>query len=163
MTVQIERLRPMPNPIPDGYPRMMPHVTVRGAAKAMEYYIDVFGAKQRGDRFTMPDGSIAHAELQIGDAVLMLADENPDFGNTSPQALGGTPVTLMIYVEDVDATVEKAVAKGATLERPINDEFYGDRVGNITDPFGHVWHVASHIEDVSEEEMAKRVSDMFGG
>lgn len=151
----------MPNPIPDNYPRTMPHLTVQGAADAMDFYMDVFGATQRGDRFTMPDGSIAHAELQLGDSVIMLADENKEFGNISPKSLGGTAVTLMIYVEDVDATVEKAVSKGATLTRPVSDEFYGDRVGNITDPFGHVWHVASHVEDVSEEEMAKRMSDMF--
>ncbi len=151
----------MPNPIPENYPRMMPYLTVQGAADAMDFYADVFGATQRGDRFTMPDGSIAHAELQLGDSVIMLADENKEFGNISPKSLGGTAVTLMVYVEDVDATVEKAVSKGATLTRPASDEFYGDRVGNITDPFGHVWHVASHIEDVSEKEMAKRVSDMF--
>ncbi|GAA5127252.1 VOC family protein [Haloechinothrix salitolerans] len=153
----------MPNPIPDNYPRMMPHLTVRGAADAMDFYIDVFGATQRGDRFTMPDGSIAHAELQLGDSVIMLADENPEFGNTSPASLGGTAVTLMVYVSDVDATVAKAVSKGATQGGPIKDEFYGDRVGMVTDPFGHVWHIASHIEDVSEDEMAKRMSDMFSG
>lgn len=151
----------MPNPIPDNYPRTMPHLTVQGAAEAMDFYADVFGATQRGDRFTMPDGSIAHAELQLGDSVIMLADENKEFGNISPKTLGGTAVTLMVYVEDVDATVDKAVSKGATLTRPVSDEFYGDRVGNITDPFGHVWHVASHVEDVSEAEMAKRMSDMF--
>ncbi|WP_034270176.1 VOC family protein [Haloechinothrix halophila] len=153
----------MPKPIPDNYPRMMPHVTVQGAAKAIEFYTEVFGATQRGDVFTMPDGSVAHAELQIGDSVLMLADENPEFGNTSPKTVGGTPVTMMIYVEDVDATVEKAVSEGATLAGPVSDEFYGDRVGRVTDPFGHMWHVASHIEDVSDEEMAKRASDMLGG
>lgn len=152
----------MPNPIPDNYPRMMPHLTVQGAADAMDFYMDVFGATQRGDRFTMPDGSIAHAELQVGDSVIMLADENKEFGNTSPTSLGGTCVTLMVYVEDVDATVDKAVSRGATLGQPVKDEFYGDRVGMITDPFGHVWHVASHVEDVSDEEMAKRVGDMFG-
>lgn len=152
----------MPNPIPDNYPRMMPHLTVDGAADAMDFYMDVFGATQRGDRFTMPDGTIAHAELQVGDSVIMLADENKEFGNTSPKSLGGTCVTLMVYVEDVDGTVDKAVSRGATLGQPVKDEFYGDRVGMITDPFGHVWHVASHVEDVSDEEMAKRVGDMFG-
>lgn len=153
----------MINAIPDNYPRMAPHMTVRGAAKAIDFYTEVFGATKRGDVFSLPDGSVAHAELQFGDSVLMLADENPEFGNKSPESLGGTPVTLMYYVEDVDATVELAVSKGATLAGAVKDEFYGDRVGMITDPFGHVWHVASHVEDVTDEEMTKRVQEMFGG
>lgn len=153
----------MPSPIPENYPRVSAYLTVRGAAEAVDFYTEVFGAKQRGDRFTMPDGKVAHCELQIGDSVVMLADENPEFGNKSPVSIGGTPVTLMIYVEDVDATVEAATAKGATLVSAVKDEFYGDRIGVIADPFGHQWHIASHIEDVSEEEMARRVSEMFGG
>lgn len=153
----------MPSPIPENYPRVSAYLTVRGAAEAVDFYTEVFGAKQRGDRFTMPDGKVAHCELQIGDSVVMLADENPEFGNRSPVSIGGTPVTLMIYVEDVDATVEAATAKGATQVSEVKDEFYGDRIGMIADPFGHQWHIASHIEDVSEEEMARRVSEMFGG
>jgi PhnB protein len=153
----------MVNAIPDNYPRVIAHLTVRGAEEAIAYYREVFGLSQRGDVFWMPDGTVAHAELARGDSLVMIADENPDFGNHSPQKMGGTPVTMMVYVEDVDATVDKAVAKGATLGQPVKDEFYGDRVGMVTDPFGHVWHVASHIEDVSDEEMARRVAEMFGG
>lgn len=153
----------MPKAIPDNYPRVSASLTVKGGAEAIDFYKGVFGATQRGDVFAMPDGSVAHAELEIGDSLIMIADENPDFGNKGPHTVGGTPVTLMVYVEDVDATVERAVAKGAKLATEVKDEFWGDRVGMITDPFGHSWHVTSHVEDVSEDEMAKRVSEMFGG
>lgn len=153
----------MPKAIPDNYPRVSAGLTVKGAAAAIDFYTEVFGATQRGDRFTMPDGSVAHAELQIGDSVIMLGDESPEFGNKGPEAVGGTPVTLMIYVEDVDATVKEAAARGATIADEVKDEFYGDRVGRIIDPFGHSWHVASHVEDVSEEEMARRMAEMFSG
>lgn len=153
----------MPKPIPDNYPRVSAGLTVKGAAAAIDFYTEVFGATQRGDRFTMPDGSVAHAELEIGDSMIMLSDENPEFSNKSPETIGGSPVTVVIYVEDVDATVKEAVAHGATIASEVKDEFYGDRVGMVVDPFGHSWHVASHIEDVSEEEMAKRMSEMFSG
>lgn len=153
----------MPKAIPDNYPRVSAGLTVNGGAEAISFYQEIFGAAQRGDAFTMPDGSVAHAELEIGDSLITIADENPDFGNKSPITVGGTPVTLMIYVEDVDATVEGAIAKGAKLVTEVKNEFYGDRVGLITDPFGHSWYVASHIEDVSEDEMARRMSEMFGG
>ncbi|SNR76115.1 PhnB protein [Haloechinothrix alba] len=152
----------MPKPIPDNYPRVIPHLSVNGAAEAITFYSEVFGATERGERFTTPDGSIAHAELQVGDAVIMLADEDPEFGNRGPHAFGGTPVTIMLYVEDVDATVQRAVQNGATLEQPVTDEFYGDRVGRVTDPFGYAWHVATHVEDVSDEEMAQRAAALFG-
>jgi PhnB protein len=153
----------MAKALPDNYPRVIPYLTVKGATEAIAFYGEVFDATKRGDVFTMPDGTVGHAELQVGDSVIMLADENPEFGNRSPEAVGGTPVTVMIYVEDVDATVERAVAKGATLAEPVKDEFYGDRVGMLTDPYGHVWHVATHVEDVSDEEMARRVAEMFSG
>ncbi|MDV6011709.1 VOC family protein [Haloechinothrix sp. LS1_15] len=147
--------------IPENYPRVSPHLTVDGATEAIAYYSEVFGATQRGDLFTMPDGSVGHAELQIGDSVIMLADENPQFGNKGPRTVGGTPVTIMIYVADADATVELAQRKGATVDQPVSDQFYGDRVGVVTDPFGHIWHIATHVEDVTSEEMARRSAEMF--
>ncbi|MGH3433395.1 MAG: VOC family protein [Thermocrispum sp.] len=153
----------MPNAIPDNYPRVSANLTVQGGADAIAFYRAVFGATVRGEAFTLPDGTVAHAELSIGDSLITLADENPDFGNKGPKSIGGTPVILMIYVEDVDATVKLAVDKGATQEAEVKDEFYGDRVGMITDPFGHAWHVASHVEDVSDEEMQRRMSELFAG
>lgn len=152
----------MPKAIPDDHPRVKPGLTVQGAADAIDFYTEVFGAEEIEDRFTLPDGSVAHAEVKIGDSVIMLGDENPEFGNKSPKTVGGTPVTLMVYVEDVDETVKRAVERGATQLGDVTDEFYGDRVGRITDPFGHEWHVATHVEDVSEEEMHRRAADLFG-
>jgi PhnB protein len=148
------------DPIPAGYPRVTPYLCVAGAAAAIDFYREVFGATQRGDAMTGPDGKIGHAEIEIGDALVMVADEYPDIGFVSPKTVGGTPVLLHLYVEDVDATVERAVAAGATALRPVEDQFYGDRSGEIEDPFGHRWTVSSHIEDVAPDEMARRVADL---
>lgn len=150
------------HPIPSGYPRLMPYLSVGGAAQAIDFYTSVLGAKERM-RLPGPGGLVGHAELQIGDSVVMLADEYPDMGQRSPQTLGGTPVALMVYVEDVDATFAKALAAGGTEQQPLEDKFYGDRVGSFADPWGHVWHVASHIEDVSEDEMHRRMTEMDMG
>ena len=137
--------------IPEGYHAITPYLIVEGAAQAIDFYKKVFGATEV---MRMPDGKrIAHAELKIGDSHIMLADENPGMGFRGPKAVGGTPVSLLLYVDDVDKAVSKAVAAGAKLANPIKDQFYGDRSGTIHDPFGHVWTVATHIRDVSMEEM----------
>jgi PhnB protein len=142
-------------PIPEGYHRVTPYLIVAGAADAIEYYKAVFGAKERM-RFPGPDGKIGHAEIEIGDSTIMLADEVPEMGHKSPRTLGGSPISLLLYVEDVDRTVDRAVAAGAKLERAVENQFYGDRTGGIVDPFGHVWYVATHVEDVAPEELRKR-------
>ena len=149
-------------PIPDNYPRLTPYLSIDGAAEAIEFYKDIFGAEERV-RMDAPGGKIGHAELAIGDAMLMLADVFPEMGGKSPKDIGGSPVTLMVYVEDVDDTYQRALDKGATAERKVENQFYGDRAGSFTDPFGHIWHVASHVEDVPEEEMARRAKEMMGG
>src|SRR5215212_4630520 len=143
-----------PNPIPGTYRRVTPCLVVQGAAKALDFYAQVFGATERM-RFPGPGGSVAHAEIQIGDAVVIVEDENPYTGTTAPPAggLAGTPVFQFIYVEDVDAVVANAVELGATLRRAPENQFYGDRDAFLTDPFGHAWTVASHVEDVSPDEM----------
>ena len=146
----------MVKPIPDGYPQVIPYLIVDGAAQAIDFYTSVLGASQRGDRMQMPDGKIGHAELSIGDSVIMLADESPDWGAAGPRTVGGTPVTIHVYLEDVDDVFAKALAAGATEVRAVTDEFYGDRSGQFDDPWGHRWNVASHVEDVPPEEMAKR-------
>jgi PhnB protein len=148
-------------PVPDGYPRAMPYLIVDGAAKALDFYKQVFEAKERM-RMPAPQGKVGHAEITIGDAVIMLADEHPEMDARGPRAFGGSPVSLMVYVPDVDATVKTAVAGGAKVVRPIEDMFYGDRTGTIEDPFGHRWHVATHIEDVPPEEMERRVAATMG-
>ena len=148
-------------PVPAGRPVLAPYLVVKGAAKAIEFYAKAFGARELF-RLTEPQGKVGHAELAIGDALFMLADEYPDFGALSPASVGGTPVSIHLYVDDVDRTVERAAAAGATVLRAVKDEFYGDRTGMIADPFGHKWHVASHKEDVSPAEMQKRWSAMFG-
>jgi PhnB protein len=143
-------------PIPEGYHSVTPALLVRGGAQAIDFYTRAFGARELG-RMPAPDGQrIWHAELQIGDARLMLADEFPDMGGHAPESLGGTPVCLHLYVEDADAAVQRAVDAGATVIQPLMDAFWGDRYGRIKDPFGHEWSVATHIEDVSEEEMRRR-------
>jgi PhnB protein len=151
----------MVKPIPDGYPQLMPYLIVDGAAAAIEFYKSALGASERM-RMGGPDGRVGHAELGIGDAVLMLADENPEMDIVGPRAVGGTPVTLHLYVEDADATFERAVQAGAKSLRPMEDRFYGDRSGQFEDPYGHRWNVATHVEDVSEEEMQRRVAAMAG-
>jgi PhnB protein len=147
----------MVNPIPDGYHAVTPYLVVDGGAKALAFYADVFGAVER-ERIEGPGGKIGHAEITIGDSWVMLADEHPEVGALCPTNVGGTPVTLHVYVEDVDAVVAKAVAAGATLTRPVADQFYGDRVGGITDPFGHRWSVATHKEDLTREELHRRAA-----
>ncbi len=145
-------------PIPEGYNSVTAYLFVKGAASAIEYYKNVFGAKERM-RMPGPNGRIMHAELQIGDSIVMLSDENPQAGAKSPVTLGGASTSLHVYVEDVDSTTKKAVSAGANVVRPVKDEFYGDRIGTIIDPFGHMWSIATHIEDVSPEEMKKRMDD----
>jgi PhnB protein len=148
----------MVKPIPDGYPRVSPSLSIDGAAAAIDFYKEVFGATER---MRMDDGGrIGHAELQIGDSVIMLADEYPEMGIVGPKKVGGTPVFLSVYVEDVDATFAKAIELGATELRAVQDQFYGDRSGNFEDPWGHRWGVATHVEDVSEEEMTRRMEAM---
>ncbi len=144
-------------PIPVGYHTATPYLIVSDGSRAIDFYKQAFGAKEL---FRMENhGKISHAEIQIGDSRIMLADEHPDMGARSPQAFGGSPVSILLYVEDVDAFVKKSVAAGGKLVRPVEDKFYGDRSGSIEDPFGHAWHIATHIEDVSPEEMDKRTAD----
>lgn len=147
----------MVNPIPDEYPRVMPYLIVDGAVAAIDFYTSVFGATERM-RMPGPNGRIGHAELQIGDSVIMLADENPEMAIRGPKTIGGTPVTLHVYVEDSDAAFERALNTGAKSLRPVENQFYGDRSGQFEDPFGHKWNVATHIEDVPPDEMEKRAA-----
>ena len=149
-------------PIPDGYPRVTPYLAVDGAEAAIAFYTDVLGAQERM-RMPGPEGTIGHAELTLGDSLIMLADEFPDMGVRGPKAIGGTPVTISVYVEDADATFDAAVAAGATSVRPVEDQFYGDRSGQFDDPFGHRWSVATHVEDVPPDEMEKRMAEAMGG
>jgi PhnB protein len=145
--------------IPEGYHSVTPYLIMEGAAAAIEFYKKAFGAVEVM-RMPGPDGRIGHAEIKIGDSYVMLADENVEMGARSPKSVGGSPVSLLVYVEDVDRIVARAVAAGAKLERPVEDKFYGDRMGGIEDPFGHHWYVGTHIEDVSPEEMKKRIAAM---
>jgi PhnB protein len=142
-------------PIPEGYNSVNAYLAVDDAEKAIEFYSRAFGAKERG-RMPGPEGKIAHAELEIGDSVVMLSDPMPQQSVKSPKELGGTSASLMLYVEDVDEFVQQAVDAGATITMPVEDQFWGDRFGKVTDPFGHDWSIATHVEDVSPEEMAKR-------
>jgi PhnB protein len=155
-------MSPSVKPIPDGYPRVSPYLVVDGAAQAIDFYTQVLGA---GERMRMggPDGKIGHAELEFGDSVVMLADEYPDMGYVGPKTVGGTPVTIGVYVEDVDKTFDAAVKAGAKALRPVEDQFYGDRSGQIEDPFGHRWSISTHVEDVPPDEMQKRAAAMGGG
>lgn len=148
------------NPIPDGYHSVTPYLICDGASDAIEYYKKAFGATEL---FRMDhEGKVGHAELKIGDSPIMLADEYPQMGYRSPKALGGTPVSIMIYVEDVDTVYKQALDAGATEVKPLQDQFYGDRSGTLTDPFGHVWTVATHKEDVTMEEMNRRMAAAHG-
>ncbi|HEY1281183.1 MAG TPA: VOC family protein [Acidimicrobiales bacterium] len=146
-------------PIPDDYPRVSAYITVDGAAAAIEFYKSVLGATERG-RLPGPDGRIGHAELNIGDSLIMLSDAFPDMGVRDPKDIGGTPVTLSVYVEDVDDVFARALAAGATEQRPVQNQFYGDRSGQFVDPWGHRWNVASRVENVSPEEMERRAAAM---
>ncbi len=144
-------------PIPEGYHTATPYLIVRDAASAIAFYKQAFGATELM-RHADASGRIGHAEIQIGDSHIMLADEFPEMGFRSPQAYGGSPVSIYLYVDDVDAIADRAVAAGAKLDRPVQDQFYGDRSGGVTDPFAHVWHIATHIEDVAPEELRKRAA-----
>jgi PhnB protein len=146
-----------PKPVPDGYHTATPYLIVNGAAQAIEFYKKAFGATELM-RMAQPGGKIGHAEIKIGDSPIMLADESPEVGARSPQSIGGSPVSIMLYVEDVDRIFSQAVAAGAKVKRPVADQFYGDRTGGIEDPFGHLWYIATHKEDVSPEEMRKRAA-----
>lgn len=146
-------------PIPDGYHAVTPYLTIKGAAKALDFYKRAFGATELM-RIEGPGGSIAHAEIRIGDSVIMMADEQPQNPCRSPESLGGSPCGIMLYVPDVDSQFRKAVEAGAKVTRAIADQFYGDRSGNLVDPFGHVWTLSTHKEDVSEEEMQRRMEAM---
>lgn len=141
--------------IPDGYHSVTPYLIVKGGARAIEFYQKAFGAKELF-RMAQPDGRIGHAELQVGDSRLMLSDENPEMGYRSPQSIGGSAVMIHLYVPDVDATVARAAAAGARVARPVESQFYGDRNGAVTDPFGHLWFVSTHVEDVPPDELERR-------
>ena len=149
-------------PIPEGYGAVTPYLIVNGAARAIEFYKQAFGATETF-RMERPDGRVGHAEIKIGDSHVMLADEHPEMGARGPQAIGGSPISLVLYVEDVDATVNRAVEAGAKLTRPVANQFYGDRTGGVEDPFGHAWYVATHVEDVAPEEMQKRAAAAHQG
>jgi PhnB protein len=149
-------------PIPEGYPQVIPYLVVDGASDAIAFYADVLGTKERM-RMPGPDGRVGHAELELGDSVIMLADEFPDMGARSPKAIGGTPVTISLYVEDVDDAFGRALKAGAKELRPLENQFYGDRTGQFEDPWGHRWNVGTHVEDVPPDEMAKRAAEMAGG
>jgi PhnB protein len=153
---------PSVKPIPDGYRTLTPYLIVGDAAAAIAFYKTVFGARERL-RLAAPEGRIGHAELEIGDSVVMLADEHPQHQAYPPAHFGGSPVTLHLYVENVDAVVAHAAAAGGKITRPVDNMFYGDRAGSFTDPFGHVWHVATHIEDVSPDEINRRAAALQKG
>ncbi|MFD9609959.1 VOC family protein [Streptomyces sp. NPDC004290] len=148
-------------PIPEGYPRVTPYLCVDGAAAAIDFYVAVFGATERM-RMPAPDGTIGHAELELGNSLIMLADEFPGMNFRSPKAVGGTPVTLHVYVEDVDAVFADALARGAKELSPVKNEFYGDRTGQFEDPFGHRWNLSTHVEDMTPEEMERRAVEAMG-
>jgi PhnB protein len=149
-------------PIPDGYPRVSPYLCIDGASAAIDFYAKVFDAKERG-RMGGPGDSIVHAEIEIGDSLVMLSDPFPGSDARPPEAIGGSPVTVMVYVHDVDDTFKRALGAGAKEVSPVTNQFYGDRSGQFEDPFGHRWYVATHVEDVSPEEMEKRAAEAMGG
>jgi len=142
--------------IPDGYYSLTPYLVCKGAAKAIDFYTTAFGAEETV-RMPGPDGQVMHAEIKIGNAMLMLSDENKERGYLSPDSIGGTATSIMFYTDDVDAVFERAIAAGATSEMPPADMFWGDRMGNLIDPFGHKWAIATHKEDVAPDEMEKRM------
>ncbi|MCB1125244.1 MAG: VOC family protein [Verrucomicrobiae bacterium] len=149
-------------PVPEGYHSVTPYLILKDAAKAIEFYGQVFGATE-SCRMPTPDGKVAHAELRIGDSCVMLADENEAVQARSPLTIGDTSVNLLLYIEDVDTVVRRAVAAGATLLMEVKDQFYGDRSGTFVDPFGHKWTVATHIEDLTPEEMERRAKELLTG
>jgi PhnB protein len=147
----------MAKPIPDGYPRVTPYLIIDGAGAAIDFYRSVLGARERM-RMPAPDGRVGHAELEIGDSLIMLADEFPEMEARGPKAVGGTPVSLHVYVEDADGVFDRAIQAGARALQAVEDKFYGDRSGQFEDPFGHHWSVATHVEDVPPDEMAARAA-----
>jgi PhnB protein len=146
-------------PIPDDYPCVAPYLFVDGAGAAIDFYCSVLGAKER-TRLAAPDGRVFHAELELGDSMIMLGDQNPDADVRGPRMIGGTPVMMHVYVEDVDGVFDRAIGAGAKALREVEDQFYGDRSARFEDPFGHRWDIATHVEDVPPEEMAKRAAAM---
>jgi PhnB protein len=147
-------------PIPDGYHTVTPYLILHDARAGLEYYQKAFGAKETL-KMEGPGGKIMHAEISIGDSVIMMADEFPEMGVRSPKSMGGTPVSILLYVEDVDQRFNKAVAAGGTIKKPLQNQFYGDRSGTYEDPFGHVWTIATHVEDVAPDEMRRRAEAMM--
>jgi PhnB protein len=148
--------------IPAGYTGVTAYLIIRNAARALEFYKNAFGATEVL-RLAGPNGSIGHAEIRLGDGYVMLADENVEMGHRGPEALGGSPVSLMFYVKDADARFAQALAAGATVKHPLKDQFYGDRSGSVTDPFGYVWTIATHVEDIAPDEMKRRIAAMMSG
>ena len=149
-------------PIPDGYHSVTPYLIINGAAAALDFYKKAFGAAELF-RMDAPGGKIGHAEIKIGDSPIMLADEYPDMGYRGPRSIGGSPVSLMIYVGDADKVFNQALAAGAKVQQPMKDQFYGDRSGTLEDPFGHVWTVATHKEDLTPEEIGRRAAAAMKG
>jgi PhnB protein len=147
-------------PIPEGYHTLTPYLTINGASEAIEFYKKAFGAKVVS-RMDMPDGKVGHAEIQIGDSRMMLAEETPMMGTKSPKSLGGSPAAIVLYVDDVDKLFVQAGDAGAKITRPLKDQLYGDRMGSLEDPYGHQWYLGTHIEDVSQEEIDKRMKAMM--
>ena len=147
--------------IPAGSAPVLPYLVIKNAAAALDFYQKAFGAETTM-RLNMPSGVVMHAEMRIGGATFMFSEQSDEWGNKSPDMLGTSPVTLMVYVPDVDAFVQRAAAAGATITMPVSDQFWGDRSGCLQDPFGHLWMISTHIEDVSEQEMTKRAAQMFG-
>jgi PhnB protein len=147
-------------PIPDGHHTVAPYLAIKNAVSALEFYKKALGATETY-KLILPDGRLGHAEIRLGDSLIMLSDEFPEFGGKAPESLGGSPVSIHLYVEDVDTFVKRAVAAGARELKPVADQFYGDRSGQIEDPYGHLWWVGTHKEDVAPEEMQKRVQALF--
>jgi len=145
-------------PIPDGYHSITPFLTVRDAARAIEFYKQAFGAEERGV-MKGPDGKVMHAELKIGDSIIMLSDEFPEYGALSPQSIGGAGMGLHIYLDGVDAAFDRAVKAGAKVEMPVMDQFWGDRYGKLSDPFGHKWSIGTHVKDLSMDEMKRGMDE----
>jgi len=146
--------------IPEGYHTVTPYLVMKDATRALEYYKQAFGAQELF-RMPGPGGKVMHAEIRIGTSPVMLADEMPEMGYCGPKAEGGSPVSLMVYVEDVDTVFERAIAAGGTVKRPVENQFYGDRTGTLQDPFGHVWSIATHVEDVPTEDLNRRFEEMM--
>ena len=147
-------------PIPDGYHAVTPYLIVRNAVEALDFYKRALGADEKF-RLTGPDGRVGHAEIRIGDSVVMLADESPEMGHVGPHTIGGSPIMLHVYVDDVDARFKQAIAAGGKEKRPVEDQFYGDRSGSFEDPYGHYWHLSTHKEDLSPDEINQRAEKLF--